>query len=100
MTEHHTIHLPVIRYRDKDGNPTCAADFETGDVCKCRGWEPVIRAYLQRQVPTQGTLTLCSVAMGSGVTEPARSFPANGARCGRNHNDANHWCRNHDNQPE
>jgi hypothetical protein len=34
MTEHHTIHLPVIRYRDKDGNPTCATDFETGDVCK------------------------------------------------------------------
>ena len=34
MTEQHTIHLPVIRYRDKAGNPTCAADFETGDVCK------------------------------------------------------------------
>ncbi len=34
MTERHTIHLPVIRYRDKAGNPTCAADFETGDVCK------------------------------------------------------------------
>ena len=26
MTEQHTIHLPVIRYRDKAGNPTCAAD--------------------------------------------------------------------------
>ena len=34
MTEHHTIHLPVIRYRDEAGNPTCAADIETGDVCK------------------------------------------------------------------
>ena len=34
MTEQHTIHLPVIRYRDKAGNPTCAADFETGEVCK------------------------------------------------------------------
>ena len=34
MREQHTIHLPVIRYRDKAGNPTCAADFETGDVCK------------------------------------------------------------------
>ncbi len=34
MTEQHTIHLPVIRYRDKAGNPTCAADFQTGDVCK------------------------------------------------------------------
>lgn len=34
MTEQHTIHLPVIRYRDKAGNPTCAVDFETGDVCQ------------------------------------------------------------------
>lgn len=34
MTERHTIHLPVIRYRDQAGNPTCAADFEIGDVCK------------------------------------------------------------------
>ena len=34
MTEQHTIHLPVIRYRDQAGNPTCAADFEIGDVCK------------------------------------------------------------------
>ena len=34
MTEQHTIHLPVIRYRDQAGQPTCAADFETGDVCK------------------------------------------------------------------
>ena len=25
MTEQHTIHLPVIRYRDQAGNPTCAA---------------------------------------------------------------------------
>ena len=33
MKEHHTIHLPVIRYRDKAGNQTCAADFQTGDVC-------------------------------------------------------------------
>lgn len=34
MTEQHTIHLPVIRYRDKSGQPTCAADFQTGDVCQ------------------------------------------------------------------
>jgi hypothetical protein len=34
MTERHTIHLPVFRYRDQAGNPTCAADFEIGDVCK------------------------------------------------------------------
>ena len=33
-TERHTIHLPVFRYRDQAGNPTCAADFEIGDVCK------------------------------------------------------------------
>ena len=33
MTEHHTIHLPVVRYRDAAENPTCAADFETGEVC-------------------------------------------------------------------
>jgi len=25
--------LPVIRYRDKAGNPTCAADFNAGRVC-------------------------------------------------------------------
>jgi len=29
MTEQHTIHLPVIRYRDKAGNPTCAAATQT-----------------------------------------------------------------------
>ena len=33
MKEQHTIHLPVVRYWDKAGNPTCAVDFETGDVC-------------------------------------------------------------------
>ena len=33
MKEQHTIHLPVVRYWDK-ANPTCAVDFETGDVCK------------------------------------------------------------------
>ena len=31
MKEQYTVHLPVVRYRDKDGNPTCAADFQTGD---------------------------------------------------------------------
>ena len=25
--------LVVTRYRDKDGNPTCAADFNAGRVC-------------------------------------------------------------------
>lgn len=34
MTEPHTIHLPVVRYRDKDGNHTCATDFKTGEVCE------------------------------------------------------------------
>lgn len=34
MTERHTIHLPVIRYRDKAGNPTCAADFDRKHLAK------------------------------------------------------------------
>ena len=34
MKEQHTVHLPVVRYRDAAGNPTCAVDFETGDVCQ------------------------------------------------------------------
>lgn len=25
--------LPIVRYRDDDGNPTCAADFQNGRVC-------------------------------------------------------------------
>jgi hypothetical protein len=28
------IHLvPLVRYRDHEGNPTCAKDFATGHVC-------------------------------------------------------------------
>lgn len=26
--------LAVVAYRDKDGEPTCALDFRTGDVCR------------------------------------------------------------------
>ena len=41
MTEQHTIHLPVIRYRDKAGNPTCAVDFgQTGDAMPKRSIAP------------------------------------------------------------
>lgn len=29
--------LPVIRFRDKDDNPTCAANFSTGEVCMFYG---------------------------------------------------------------
>lgn len=25
--------IPIVRYRDKDGNPTCAVDFPAGKVC-------------------------------------------------------------------
>ena len=28
------ISLPVKRYKDDQGNPTCAVDFETGEVCQ------------------------------------------------------------------
>lgn len=28
-----TTSLTVVRYRTKDGLPTCAANFETGEVC-------------------------------------------------------------------
>lgn len=27
------VRLPIRRYRDPDEQPTCAAHFETGDVC-------------------------------------------------------------------
>lgn len=28
-----TATMTIDRYRDKNGNPTCAINFETGDVC-------------------------------------------------------------------
>lgn len=28
------VSLPVKRYKDDQGNPTCAVDFETGEVCQ------------------------------------------------------------------
>ena len=34
-TETRTIHVQA--YRDKDGNPTCAADFPQGHVCQFLG---------------------------------------------------------------
>jgi len=35
-TDGHTekITLEVVRYRDKDGKPTCARDFKAGEVCE------------------------------------------------------------------
>lgn len=29
-----TVNLPVIRYRDSKGNPTCAKNFPKGEVCQ------------------------------------------------------------------
>ena len=29
--------LQIVRYRDADGNPTCAIDFQTGRVCAFYG---------------------------------------------------------------
>ncbi len=29
--------LKVTRYRDKDGQPTCAADFPTEEICRFYG---------------------------------------------------------------
>jgi len=26
-------YIEVVRYRDKDGKPTCAKNFDTGEVC-------------------------------------------------------------------
>ena len=33
MTAEVTL-IDVVRYRDKDGEPTCCADVRTGDVCR------------------------------------------------------------------
>lgn len=29
-----TVTITTERYRDSEGNPTCACNFETGEVCK------------------------------------------------------------------
>jgi len=63
-------HLPITRYRDEDGQPTCASDFQQGRVCifyatqklgcletcwfadkEGRRWEP-----MQRRNGGEGTL--------------------------------------------
>lgn len=31
--EKEEVALPVSRYRDREGNPTCAVDFRSGEVC-------------------------------------------------------------------
>ena len=70
MTEQHTIHLPVIRYRDKAGNPTCAVDFETGDVCQFYRTQRLGTgkpASLPKRAHTQSLPTTWSAAMASRV---------------------------------
>jgi len=34
-SEQHQI--TITRYRDRDGNPTCAINFETGEICPFYG---------------------------------------------------------------
>ena len=43
------IHLPVVRYRE-GRQPTCAVDFETGDVCKF---------YRTQRLGIRGNLRFC-----------------------------------------
>ncbi len=32
--QHETVNIPVIRFRDPQGRPTCAVNFETGEHCR------------------------------------------------------------------
>lgn len=34
MMEKTKIEVEVVRYTDQQGNPTCATNFETGEICE------------------------------------------------------------------
>ena len=88
-------HLPIVRYRDEEGNPTCACDFQNGRVCifygtqkfgcseTCwfadkdgRRWIP-----MQRRKGGEGTLvplTTCPLWPNAALTGASRNGEASG----------------------